>query len=289
VVFHLPEGITVREVLRRIVSESAEDDVLGRAAQMAYYFLLAVFPFFLVLATVLGFMADAGATVLNQALAHIGQVAPPSAYDLVLKTVRSTAAGAGADKLSFGIVGTVWAASMAVSASIDTLNTAYEIDETRPWWRLQLLAIALTVVLGAFFTVALLLLSYGGQLLGFIAGQIGVREVWVAVWRIAQVPVSIGIVLFAFMIIYRYGPNLSDQGWGRTLPGSIVATIAWVLVSIGLRVYLHFFNTYSATYGSLGGAIILLLWFYLTAAAILIGGEVNSELEKAAAGARGSH
>jgi len=136
--------------------------------------------------------------------------------------------------------------------------------------------------------VALLLLSYGGQLVGFIAGQVGIRELWVAIWRTAQVPVSIGIVVFAFMTIYRYGPNLADQTWARTLPGSIGAAMVWLLVSVGLRIYLHFFNTYSATYGSLGGAIILLLWFYLTAAAILVGGEVNSELEKAAAGVRAS-
>jgi membrane protein len=276
-------GLTVRKLLRRVGRECIDDDLFGRSAQLSYYFLLAIFPFFLILATVLGFMAQTGSRVIDSMLKYIGQFAPSSAYHLVLSTVREIRAGADGGKLSIGIIGTLWAASMGVGAIIDGLNKAYEVKDARPWWRAQLLSIALTLALGGFGVAALVLILYGSQFAHFIASRMGIQPEWVAAWGVIRWPLAICMVLLAFMIIYKYAPDLQAQKWRRTIPGALVAAVLWLGASIGLRIYLHLYNSYHATYGSLGGVIILLLWFYLSGAALLIGGEVNSEIENAAA------
>lgn len=270
-----------RELARLVARDCIEDDLLGRSAQLSYYFLLAVFPFLLILTTVLGFMAQTGSEILDGILEYVGRFAPPSAYELLLSTLKEIRAGAGGGKLSIGIIGTLWASSMGVNAIIDGLNRAYDIQEGRPWWRVQVLAIGLTLGLGGFVVVAIVIIIYGSELAHFLAGRMGIQDAWIALWNVIHWPLATGVLIAAFMIIYKYGPDLKAERWRRTLPGALTAAALWLCASIGLRIYLRMYNTYNATYGSLGAVIILMLWFYLSAAAILIGGEVNSEIENA--------
>ena len=278
-------GLTWRDLLKRVYHEILDDDIFGQAAKLSYYFLFATFPLLLILTTALGFMAQTGSDVLTETLAFVRRVAPRSGYNLVVSTLHEVRTGAGGGKLSFGILGTLWAASMGVSAIMDALNKAYEVEEERPWWKAKLLSIVLTIGFGLLLIIAIVSFLYGSRLLKFLAVEAGVAEWWAIIWSYAQWPVVVAFVVIAFALLYRYAPDLHGAKWAHVWPGAVSGAILWLLVSFGLRMYLTYFNRYNATYGSLGAVIILLLWFYLTGAAILIGGEVNSEIENAAAAA----
>jgi membrane protein len=286
--FHkfLPPGVlSWAELLRRVGREFFGDNLMAKAAEMSYYFLLALFPFLFILTTVLGFMAEPGSVVLKGIEHYVRRVVPRSGYGLVIETLHQVRTAAGAGKLSFGIIGTLWASSMGMSSIIDGLNRAYGVKDERPWWKAQGLAILLTLILGTLIVIALLLILYGERLLGFGANRIGLFREYSMAWSVGQWALVVVMVWFALAFIYRFAPDLHRNRWAHVTPGAAVGTILWIAMSLGLRFYLRFFNTYQATYGALGAVIILLLWFYLTGIAILVGGEVNSEIENAAAAA----
>ncbi len=278
-----PGGLSWAELLKRVYHEILDDDVLGLAAQMAYFFLLALFPLLLIVTTALGMMAQTGTEVYGAIQSWVREVVPPSSYDLVMRTLTEIQSGANGGKLSFGIIGTIWAASQGMAAISHGLNEAYTVTEHRPFWKARLVAILLTIGLGVFFIAALVILLYGGHFGRMLAGTAGVAGYWDVFWVVLQWPIVVLLVLWGFAILYRLAPDLEGTTFVRIVPGTVLGAGLWILASSGLRLYLRYFNTYHATYGSLGGVIILLLWFYLTAAAILIGGELNSEIENAAA------
>ena len=171
-----------------------------------------------------------------------------------------------------------------------SLNAAYDVRETRPWWKVRLVSIALTIALSTLIISALLIVLYGGRLGHFFAALIHEGDVFIVAWKILQWPIALAFIFITFALIYHFAPDLAAKRRARRLaasdyrrrwfsPGVLVAMALWLLVSLGFRLYLHFFNSYSATYGSLGAVISLMLWFYLTGAAILLGGEINCELE----------
>ncbi len=275
-------GLTWKEVLRRVWMEIYAGDVLMRAAALSYYFLLALFPLLLFLVAMLGYFAEAGTELRNSLLAYLARVAPRTASELVRTTVDEIAKNSGSGKLSFGLLTSLWFASYGMNAISDTLNVAYGVKESRSWWRVRLASIGLTVALAVLIITALVLVLYGGEIGATLAGYFGFGA-FVAVWAIAQIPIVLAFVLFAFGLIYYFAPDLKDQKWYWITPGSLVGVILWLLVSLAFRYYLRYFDSYSVTYGSLGAVIVLMLWFYLTGAAILIGGKTNAEIENAAA------
>jgi membrane protein len=193
----------------------------------------------------------------------------------------SSASGGG--KISFGIIAALWAASNGMGAISDSLNVAYHVEESRPWWKQRLTAVALTIVLAFLIISALVLVLYGGRIADGLAASYGFGAVFTVGWKILQWPIVLVFLLLGFELIYYWAPDLGDQDWKWVTPGSVAALTLWLLVSLGFRLYLHFFDSYSKTYGSMGAVIVLMLWFYLTGASILIGGEINSDLEDAAA------
>ena len=233
------------------------------------------------------------ARVLNsrhKLISYLGTVMPDSAVHLVVVTIDQVTNARGGGKLSFGLAAALWAASSGLNALAQALNAAYDVAETRPWWKVRLISMALTVVIAVLIVAALLIVLYGGRLGHFLATFIHEGYAFTAAWRILQWPIALAFVFIAFSLIYQVAPNVSAKRRGGRLPasdyrrrwlspGEAIAVILWLLVSLGFRFYLHFFNSYSATYGSLGALIILMLWFYLTGAAILLGGEINCELE----------
>lgn len=276
-------GLTWKELGRRVWRQINEDDVFGRAAQLSYFFLLALFPLLLFLTTLLGYFAEAGTELRNNLLLYLSAVVPTSASDLIYTTVDEISKSAGGGKLSFGIFATLWAASNGMGAISESLNAAYNVKETRQWWKARLVSILLTIALAVLIITALTLMLYGSEIAEKIATSFGLGNVFTLTWKIAQWPIVLAFVLFAFSLIYYFAPDLHDQDWKWVTPGSVIGVGLWLLVSFGFRTYLKFFDSYSGTYGSLGAVIILMLWFYLTGAAILIGGEINSEIENAAA------
>jgi membrane protein len=170
-----------------------------------------------------------------------------------------------------------------MGAISESLNVAYNVKETRPWWKARLMSVVLTIALAVLIISALALILYGGAIAEKIAASCGLGDAFKLVWKILQWPIALIFVLLAFSLVYYFAPDLRDQDWKWVTPGSVIGVALWLLVSFGFRTYLRFFNSYSATYGSLGAVIILMLWFYFTGAAVLIGGEINSEIENAAA------
>ena len=276
-------GLTWRELAKRVWADISKDEIFGRAAQLSYYFLLALFPLLLFLTSLIGIVLGSGTGLRHALFSYLAQVLPASAFQLVDTTMSEVSRASGGDKLSFGILAALWAGSNGMGAVSTALNAAYHVKESRPWWKQRLIAVGLTIALAVLIISALALVLYGGRIAEAVAGGYGFGEVFTLAWKILQWPIVLAFILFAFALIYYWAPDLKDQDWKWVTPGSVVAVALWLLVSFAFRLYLHYFNSYSKTYGSLGAVIILMLWFYLTGAAILIGGEVNSDIEDAAA------
>jgi membrane protein len=269
-----------RSRLKRLIWRINEDEVFGRAAQLSYYFLLALFPLLLVLINLLGYMAQEGSDLRNKLLTYLAAVMPSSAVALVRTTLDEISASRGGGKVSLGILAALWAASNGMGAVSQTLNSAYNVVETRAWWKVRLISVLLTLALAVLIVAALAIVLNGGSIGDALAGGYGLSIVFTTVWSILQWPIALVFVLATFNLIYNFAP---DIGWDqrRWFPaGAFVAVGLWLLISFGFRLYLHFFDSYSVTYGSLGAVIILMLWFYLTGVAILIGGEVNCEVDE---------
>jgi len=276
-------GLSWRELGKRVWAEVQGDNVFGRAAELSYYFLLALFPFLIFLTSIIGFVLGSGTGTRHALFEYLARIMPPSAFHLIDNTMTEVSTASGGGKLSFGILAALWAASNGLGAITESLNTAYDLKETRPWWKQRLTAIGLTTALSVFIIGALVLVVAGGRIAEWLAATYGFGPVFPLAWKIIQWPAVLACMTFAFALIYYFAPDFRKQAWQWLTPGSVIGVVLWLLVSLGFRVYLHFFNSYSATYGSLGAVIVLMLWLYLTGAAVLIGGEVNSEIENAAA------
>ena len=279
-------GLTWKELGKRVWSEIQDDDVFGRAAQLAYYFLLALFPLLLFLTSVIGLVMGSGTGLRHSLFHYLSQILPGSAFQLVDATMYEVSTASGGGKITFGILAALWASSNGMGAITQALNVAYEVKESRPWWKQRLTAIELTIALSLVVISALVLVLYGGRIADHIAASYGFGEVFTITWKIVQWPIVLAFMLLAFALIYYFAPDVRDQKWIWITPGSVVGVTLWLLISFGFRLYLHFFDSYSKTYGSLGAVIVLMLWLYLTGAAILVGGEVNSEIENASAKAQ---
>ncbi|MET0624095.1 MAG: YihY/virulence factor BrkB family protein [Pyrinomonadaceae bacterium] len=272
-------GLSWTELGKRVYAEVSDDDVLGRAAQLSYYFLLALFPALLFLTSLLGYMAGEDSQLREGLFKYLATVLPGDASQLISKTVTDVTESSGGGKLSFGILATLWAASNGMGAISESLNAAYDLKESRPWWKVRLTAVGLTLALTLLIVSALVLVLYGHDLADAVAGKFGLGEAFATAWKIVQWPLVLVFVLLAFALIYYFGPDAHQQHWVWITPGAVVGVALWLLVSFAFKAYLSYFNSYSATYGSLGAVIILMLWFYFTGAAILVGGEINSEIE----------
>jgi membrane protein len=276
-------GLSFRELARLLWHEFYEGKLLLYAAALSFYFLLALFPLLLFIVTLLGFFAESGAEMQAVMLALLSRLLPASASLLVRETVNEIVVNADRVQLWLGLASALWFASSGVAALSEALNAIYGVSESRPFWRVRLLAITMTVALVVLILTALVLMLYGGEIGAVVAGHFERGELFTTLWAIAQVPFVLAFVLLAFALIYYFAPDLYDQKWYWITPGSVTGVAMWLLVSYLFRLYLRQFNSYTLTYGSLGAVIILMLWFYLTGVAILAGGKINAEIENAAA------
>ena len=276
-------GLSRREIGRRVWHAIYAGDLLTRAAALSYYFLLALFPLLLFLMAMLGYFAEAGTELRRNLLSYLSRMVPRAASALIYTTVEEITKNSDGSKLSFGLLAALWFASYGMGAISETLNSAYGVRESRPWWRIRLSAVGLTIALAILIIAALTLVLYGGEIGEGVANRFGRGALFTLAWKILQWPIILAFVLLAFALIYYFAPDLYDQKWYWVTPGSVAGVALWLLVSFVFRLYLRYFDSYSVTYGSLGAVIILMLWFYLSGAAILIGGQINAEIENAAA------
>ena len=260
-----------KKFFSRLNEKINDDDIFGNAAQVAFYFSFALFPLLLFLMTLLGLVLGSKQELQQELFTLLAQVMPTSAFQLVRDTMKEVAESASGGKLTLGIVITLWSASAGIDNMRGTLNEVYNLKETRSWIRAKLTSLALTLGVGVLILTALAFVVYGSQLLGqFLPtdSELILEPLeWIA---------TIVLVLLAFALLYNFAPNHDAFQWKWISPGSVAGVILWVLVSGAFRLYLRYFDSYAATYGSLGAVIILLLWLYLTALSILIGGAINA-------------
>jgi membrane protein len=273
--FRIP--LTWMDLARRTVKETMADDCLGLAAQLAYYFLLALVPAIVFLAAVASFFP---VSLLQQMVAGLQRFAPPDVVQIVREQLQSVAGGEATGLLTFGLAMALWSSSAALVGVTNALNRAYDIEEARPWWKVRLTAIGLTIALAAFLLVALGLLMVGPHVAQIIARDVGLGAAFEWTWKILQWPVVLILVAVALAFVNYFAPD-AEQDWTWITPGALLATILWLIVSLAFKFYLANFADYNATYGSLGGVIVLMLWFYVSALAILVGAEMNAEIEHA--------
>lgn len=272
-------GVGFVEIIRRTYTEVLNDDCLGRAAQLAYYFLFALFPFLLFLTTLLGYIPVPN--LLDNIMLLLAQALPREALGLVQDNVRSLVSQPHGGLLSFGIIAALWTSSSAILAITAGLNRAYGVEESRPWWKVRIAALLLTIGFSVFVIAAMGLLIFGPQLGAWLAEGVGLGEVFVMVWNITRWVIIFGCLIVALAALYYFAPDV-QQEWRWITPGSVCAVISWIVASLGFSYYVNNFASYNATYGSIGAVIVLLTWMYVTGFFILVGGELNSEIEHAA-------
>jgi len=275
--FHVP--LSWGNLLKRTVKETIADDVLNLAAQQAYYFFFALFPALLAMISIASFFPVEN--LMDEIVRRLGQVAPPDVIKIVTEQITKIAGSNAGGLLTFAFVLTLWSSSAAVMSMTTTLNAAYDITESRPWWKVRLVAVGLTVGLAVFILASMTLIIAGPGLAERVANSMHLGNAFKWTWLTLQWPLVFVLVATAIAMVYYFAPD-AEQEWVWITPGSLLATGLWVVVSLGFRMYLARFDTYNVeTYGTIGGVMVLLLWFYLSGVAILIGAELNAEIEHA--------
>jgi membrane protein len=270
--------ISWTELARRTWRETMDDDVTGLAAQLSYYFFLALFPALLFLLAVASFFPLANIT--DEVGRSLGPFVSPQVLDLIQDQMRRLANNENGGLLTFGVAGALWSSSAALVSITGALNRAYDITEGRPWWKVRLVAVGLTFGVATFILLALSLVLAGPAAAEWLGRTTGLGAPFQWTWLVLQWPLVFVLVATGIGLIYYFGPD-ADQDWVWITPGAIAATILWLVVSLAFKLYVVNFTDYEGSYGSVGAVIIVLLWFYLSGVAILVGAELNAEIEHA--------
>jgi membrane protein len=273
-------GLGFRQLALRVWSEIQKDELTDRAAALSYYFVFALFPTLLFLTALIGLFPEQD--LMERLVAPAREFLPGDAASLLERTLAEIQRGAGGGILSVGAVVALWGASRGMVSIITTLNVVYGVTNPRPWWRRQLAALALTVAFSVMGLGALLSLVLGERVGEAAAAWAGYGETFTTIWGLLQWPLGLLFALTGIDLVYHFAPAVRLR-WYWLTPGSAFAGVAWIAASLGFRAYVSSFANYNATYGSIGGVILLLLWLYLSSMTLLIGGEINSVVARAAA------
>jgi len=273
-------GVPVTALVKRVLSKAWADDCLGKAAQLSYAFLFALFPFLLFLTTLLGYLPLPN--LMEEIIALLAAVLPGEVIHLIQDNIRTLVTTQHGGLLSFGIFAALWTVASAIRVIIDTLNRAYGVQDGRPCWKVWGLALLFTLGLPLFMLVAMGLLVFGPQLGGWIAAQIGLGALFQVLWNMLRWPVILVLLIVAMAPVYSWAPDVA-HAWRWITPGSVFAILATLLTSLGFSYYVTNFAAYDATYGSIGAVMVLLTWMYLRGLFLLVGGEINAELAHASA------
>jgi membrane protein len=274
-------GLGWGELTKQIWREIGNDGLDNRAYELAYNFLMAAVPLLLFLMALFGIFASKSVELRAGLFNYLAEILPPLAYDLLATTVDQTIKSSGGGKLTLGLLLALIAGSSGTTQLMRTLNAAYQLRETRSWIKVHLISLAFTLIILLLVTVTLLMVLAGGYIAEVLGRRMGMSSIFVMGWKVLPAMISIGFVATTFAAVYYFAPNHKQRRWRRVSPGTVVGVGLWLTASAALRLYLHFSGSYGTVYGSLGGVIILLLWFYVTGFAFLVGGEVNSIIEHA--------
>jgi membrane protein len=255
-----------------------KDNCLGMAAQLAYYFFFALFPALIVLIAIASFFPPY--QLVDETVRILGEFAPPEVLRIIADQMRTLTEREQGGLLTAGMLTALWTSSSAMTAIVDTLNRAYDVEEGRAWWRVRLLAITLTIGAALFILVSVAFVLAGPTLAEYVADwwYLGAAFEWT--WKVLQWPLVFGLVSVGMALIYYFAPDV-EQEWAWLTPGSLLATTLWLLATLGLKYYVVNMGEYEETYGAIGAVMVLLLWFYVSGLVILIGAELNAEIEHA--------
>lgn len=261
---------------KQIWSLSQHHDILGRAAQLGFYFLLSLFPALLCLTALVGMLPIQ--SVLSQMMIDFQKFLPSASLSLVDDYLQRVIQGPEGGIFSLSLVGSLLAASWGMMAIIDTLNTVYNVKETRPIWKFGGMAVLLTIGAAVFAIVSMTLILIGEYLSQWIADVVGLSGLFTFGWALLQWPVTFFFMLLAISLIYYWAPNIKHE-WHWVTPGSVLAVVLWIFVSLGFKFYAENLMNYNVVYGSITGVIVLMMWLYFSGLVLLIGGEMNAVLE----------
>ena len=271
-------GYRVGAVVKRTLREVLDDNLLGLSAQTAYYFFFSLFPLLLFVAPLLSLVGDKERT-FDVLVGQLRQVVPSDAWNLIGGVISDVVYAENAPGLmSIGALLAIWAGSNVFSALIDALNTAYDVVDTRPWWKKKLIAVASVLVIGFALLTSTIIILGGETMMAWVADRLALRASTRTLWAALHLPIAFLLLVTIAALSYYFLPNIR-QDKRQVLVGAVFTTIAWAVVTLGFRVYVTNFGNYNATYGALGGVIALLTWMYFSMLVFLIGGEINAELQ----------
>jgi len=271
-------GLSFRALGTRVYQKLWQDDILDRAAELSYYFAFALVPTLLFLTALLGLLPVPD--LMPQLMGWADRVLPGDVASLIKKTLAEVVRGASGGLVSVGALTALIGASSGMLSIMKGLNSAYAVLDHRTWWQKRLISIGLTIVFSLFTLSALLVLVFGVRLGETIADFLGMGPRFTLAWKLAQLPVVMVLLLTGLTLVYYLAPAMERVWWWVT-PGSAFAVVSWLLMSLGLRFYVGYFDYYNATYGSIGGLILLMLWLYCSGVALLLGAEIDSTIEQA--------
>jgi membrane protein len=279
-----PLQLSLREwidVFKRAAKQFMAHDCMGLGQQVAFSSLLAFLPTVILLIGLLGLF---GSGAFNSLEHFAGSVAPRGVLDMIDLAKHDAAQNKGGSAIAFalGVIAALWAATGASNALMKAVNRAYNRLETRPFWKQRLIALTLVVATGLVLAGMFLLIVFGGALGDAVVRRTGLGDSFKLFWNVARWPIAFGAVLLFFALVYYLAPNLSQRSWRWLTPGSLVGAVAWLVLSGLFALYTSYSGSYSKTYGSIAGAIILLLWLNYSSWAILFGAELNAELDRQA-------
>jgi membrane protein len=291
---HVPPGpqrLSLQDwiaVLKRTAKEFLADDCMGLAQQIAFSALLAFFPAMILLVGLLGLIG-----AYDELSSFLGIVAPGAVTDAIDIAERSAAGKPASASIAFvvGFFAALWAASGAMNSLVKAVNAAYDRPETRPFWKVRLISLLLVFLTGFVLAGLFVLIVFGGPIGEAIAEKANLGGAFDLVWALVRWPLAFMAVLLFLALIYYLAPNVKQRSWKWVTPGSLLAAVLWLVLSGLFSLYTSFSDSYDRTYGTLAGGIVLLLWLYYSAIAVLFGVELNAELDRqadirAAGGAR---
>ena len=273
-----PLPLSWQELVRRTYQKATEDNLLDLAAQLAYYFFLALFPAILFLLALASFFPLQNIT--DDIGPALGTVVSPEVSQLIQDQMMRLGNAESGGLLTFGVLAALWSSSAALVSIVAALNRAYDITESRPWWKVRLVAIGLTVGTALLVLVGLSLVLGGPALATYLGDTLGWGPLFKWAWLLIQWPLVFAMITTALGLVYYFGPD-AEQDWVWVSPGALVGTILWLVVSLGFKIYVAKFTDYNASYGAVGGVIVMLLWFYISGIALIIGAEMNATIEHA--------
>jgi len=273
----IPRVFSVLKLAGRVARGIIKDNCAVYAAQMAYFFLYALFPFLLFLTTLLAYLPVPN--LIHLLLGILDDFIPANVISLIERVLRTIVGVRKGGLLSIGAVLALWSASSGVTAVTAALNSAFETKERRPFWKVRAIAVLLVICLSIFIIASLLLLMFGPRIGAWIASLAGLGKAFTLAWNLLRWPLILCLMVTALSALYRLAPDVR-LSWRETFPGSIMATLVWVAASLAFSYYVNHFGSYDRTYGSIGAVIVLMTWMYVSGFVILLGGEINARLRE---------